>query len=378
MKQVLSNLVPEYMSRLCAYVPGKPIEEVERELGVSAIKLASNENAFGPSPRALEAMKKQLASSHRYPDAGGFYLREKLAERHGMEAEQVVLGCGSTELIQLLCRIYCAPGAVGLSAEGSFVMFPLSVQAAGGEAVLVPLKEYAYDLDALAAALDARTRAVYLANPNNPTGTLFTAGEMDRFLEKVPENVLVILDEAYCDYVERADYSRSMDTVRGGRYLIVLRTFSKVYGLAGLRIGYGIGHPEIIAALNKIHSPFNVSSLAQVAALAALDDAEHVRRSVELTSQGRAFLEAELSKLGFMVVPSAANFVYLETGRKAQEECEALLKQGVIVRPMGFMGLPAGLRVTVGTPEENQRVVEAFAHLQAARAAGEDGRGRRE
>ena len=375
MKQVLSNLVPEYVSRLCAYVPGKPIEEVERELGVSAIKLASNENAFGPSPRALEAMKKHLASSHRYPDAGGFYLREKLAERHGVEAEQVVLGCGSTELIQLLCRIYCAPGAVGLSAEGSFVMFPLSVQAAGGEAVLVPLKEYAYDLDALAAALDARTRAVYLANPNNPTGTLFTAGEMDRFLEKVPENVLVILDEAYCDYVERADYSRSMDTVRGGRYLIVLRTFSKVYGLAGLRIGYGIGHPEIIAALNKIHSPFNVSSLAQVA---ALDDAEHVRRSVELTNQGRAFLEAELSKLGFMVVPSVANFVYLETGHKAQEEYEALLKRGVIVRPMGFMGLPAGLRVTVGTPEENRRVVEAFARLQAARAAGEDGRGRRE
>jgi histidinol-phosphate aminotransferase len=201
---------------------------------------------------------------------------------------------------------------------------------------------------------------------------------MDRFLEKVPENVLVILDEAYCDYVERADYSRSMETVRGGRYLIVLRTFSKVYGLAGLRIGYGIGHPEIIAALNKIRSPFNVSSLAQVAALAALDDAAHVCRSVELAAQGRAFLEAELSKLGFAVVPSVANFVYLETGRKAQEEYEALLKRGVIVRPMGFMGLPAGLRVTVGTPEENRRVVEAFARLQAARAAGEDGRGRRE
>lgn len=376
-KQLLSNLVPERVTRIRPYVPGKPIEEVERELGVTAIKLASNENAFGPSPMAVEAIKKHLAASNRYPDAGGFYLREKLAERHRVELDRLVLGCGSTELIQLLCSIYCSAGTVGLSSEGSFVMFPLSVQAAGGETALVPLKDHAYDLEALAAALDSRTRAVYLANPNNPTGTMFTAREMDRFLERVPENVLVILDEAYCDYVERADYSHSLDYVRGGRYLIVLRTFSKVYGLAGLRIGYGMGHPDIVGALNKVRSPFNVSSLAQVAALAALDDTEHVRRSVELTKQGRAFLAAEFGKLGFTVVPSAANFIYIETGLPAREEYKALLKLGVIVRPMGFMGLPAGLRVTVGTQEENRRAVKAFARSREVReraAGGRDGR----
>jgi histidinol-phosphate aminotransferase len=365
-KKPWPRFVPPYVANLQVYIPGKPIEEAERELGLSPIKLASNENPLGPSPKALDAATKYLAQSHRYPDAGGFELREKLARRHNIEMDHIVLGAGSTELIQLLCHIYMGPGGTGLTSEGSFIVFSLSVRATGAELVLVPLRDYAFDLDALAARVDPSTRAVYLANPNNPTGTLFTADEFDRFLAKLPSKLLVILDEAYSDYVERPDYSRAFDLVRAGRYLIVLRTFSKVYGLAGLRIGYGIGHPEIIDALNKIRSPFNVSNVAQVAALAALDDGEHVRRSVESNRHGLAFLCQELPALGIKVVPSAANFLYIEPGRDPRQMYEDLLQMGVIVRPLGFMGMPAGLRVSVGTDVENHRVVDAFATLLAA------------
>lgn len=369
LKKPHPGLIPAHISALRPYIPGKPIEEVERELGIEAVKLASNENALGPSPRAIEAVMNCLSGSNRYPDAGGHYLREKLAARHNVAMEQIVLGAGSTELILLLGQIYLGPGRVGLSSKGSFVVFPMSVQIAGGETALVPLRDYGYDLEALAARLDERVRVIYLANPNNPTGTMFTGAETERFLEKVPEDVLVILDEAYCDYVERDDYSHSLDSVRAGRYLIVLRTFSKVHGLAGLRIGYGLGHPEVIDALNKVRSPFNVSAVAQAAAMAALDDAEHVRRSVEMNRRGLAFLGRELESLGLKVVPSFANFLYVETGFDAQEDFRELLKLGVIVRPLGFMGMPQGLRVTVGTQEENQRVVEAFARRMAAARA---------
>jgi histidinol-phosphate aminotransferase len=346
-------------------VPGKPIEEVERELGITALKLASNENPLGPSPKALEAIRHAASGVHRYPDAAGYYVRRKLAERHAVEMEQIVLGAGSTELIQLLAHIYLGPGDVGASSDGSFVVFPLSVEFTGAEAQLVPLRDYAYDLDALAAALDMRTRIIYVANPNNPTGTMFTAAELDRFLERIPESVLVIVDEAYYDYVGRPDYTHAFDYVRAGRNVIVLRTFSKVHGLAGLRIGYGVAHREIIGALDRVRSPFNVSTLAQVAALAALDDPEHVERSLAMNRTGLQLLATELPKLGCRVVPSYANFLYVETGYEAKADAQALLQQGVIVRPLGFMGMPQGLRVTVGTPSENHRVLEAFARLEA-------------
>jgi histidinol-phosphate aminotransferase len=361
--------VPPNVARIHPYIPGKPIEEVERELGLVAVKLASNENALGPSPRAMEAVMRCVSSSNRYPDAGGHYLREKLAARHGVGMENIVLGAGSTELILLLGHIYLGPGRMGLTSQGTFVVFPLAAQLAGGDTIQVPLQNYGYDLDGMAARIDESVRAVYLANPNNPTGTMFTAEETDRFLEKVPEDVLVILDEAYCDYVEREDCSRSLDSVRSGRYLMVLRTFSKVYGLAGLRIGYGIGHPEVVDALNKMRSPFNVSTAAMAAAMAALDDAEHVRRSLEMNRRGVAFLQKELSALGLKVVSSFANFLYVETGNNAQEDFKELLKLGVIVRPLGFMGMPQGLRITIGTQEENERVVEALARRMAAARA---------
>lgn len=361
MKQVLSNLVPEYVSRLCAYVPGKPIEEVERELGASAIKLASNENAFGPSPRALEAMKKQLASSHRYPDAGGFYLREKLAERHGMEAEQVVLGCGSTELIQLLCRIYCAPGAVGLSAEGSFVMFPLSVQAAGGETVLVPLKEYAYDLDALAAAFDARTRAVYLANPNNPTGTFLPVDEVARLHAGLPRDVFFVLDQAYGEYLQADEDDGGLALAARHDNVLVTRTFSKIYGLAGERIGWATGAPALIATLNRIRGPFNVTVSGQVAARAALADQDFVERSRRHNAEGLArFAEAveTLGNRGLHAVPSKANFllVLFEGALSAERALAALAEAGYAVRHLPGQRLPHALRITIGSTEDMDEI----------------------
>jgi histidinol-phosphate aminotransferase len=361
LKRSLEELVPSYVAGIRPYVPGKPIEEVERELGLTAIKLASNENPLGPSPMAVEAAAKNLPQSHRYPDAGGYYLREKLAARHDVSMEHLVLGAGSTELIQLLSHIYISPGVKGLGSEGSFVMFPLSVRVAGGEPVLVPLTDYTFDLEAIASHIDNSTRIVYLANPNNPTGTMFTADVLKRFLEMVPEEVLVVLDEAYCDYVARTDYGDSLEHVRAGRYLIVLRTFSKIHGLAGLRVGYGVGHPEIISALNKSRSPFNVPGISQVAALAALEDTEHVQRSLESNCRGLLFLTEELVGLGLKVVPSATNFVYVETGHPPKQVYEVLLHQGVIVRPLGWMGMPDGLRISVGTEEENQRAVEALA-----------------
>ena len=366
-KKSFPELVPDYIAAICPYVPGKPIEEVERELGITAIKLASNENPFGPSPRAVEAAMKYLGESHRYPDAGGYYLREDLAACHGVPRENIVLGAGSTELIQLLCRVYLGPGRLGLTSEGSFLMFELSARAVGSQALLTPLRDYTFDLEALADRLDDSVRTLYIANPNNPTGTLVTATALERFLDRVPPDVLVILDEAYCEYVDHPDYSRSLDAVRAGRYLIVLRTFSKVHGLAGLRVGYGIGHPEIIAALDHVRSPFNVSGLAQVAARAALRDDNHVRRSVEANHRGRAFLVEELSRLGLKVVPSHTSFLYVETGREAQEAYQALLQEGVIIRPLGFMGMPQGLRITVGTEVENHRVVDAFSDFLRAR-----------
>lgn len=366
-KKSLSELVPDYIAAIRPYVPGKPIEEVERELGIIAIKLASNENPFGPSPRAVEAAMKFLGESHRYPDAGGYYLREDLAARHDIPPENIVLGAGSTELIQLLCRIYLGPGRLGLTSEGSFLMFELSARAVGAQALLTPMIDYSFDLEALADRVDPNVRVLYIANPNNPTGTLVTATALERFLDRLPPDVLVILDEAYCDYVDHPDYTRSLEAVRAGRYLIVLRTFSKVYGLAGLRIGYGVGHPEIIAALDRVRSPFNVSGLAQVAARAALRDEEHVRRSVEATYRGRAFLAEELTRLGLKVIPSQGNFLYVETGGEAREAYQALLQDGVIIRPLGFMGMPQGLRVTVGTEVENHRVVNAFSDFLQAR-----------
>ena len=356
----LRDLVPEWIRRLAAYPPGMPLEELEREYGITgSIKLASNENPFGPSPCAIEAVKEALGSLHRYPDGSGFYLRRALAERLGVAADAIILGNGSNDIIELAVRAFLRPGEEAVMAEQAFVIYQMVVQAAGAIARAIPLRRYTHDLDAIAQAIGPGTRVVLLANPNNPTGTIYKRDEWEDFLATVPPHVLVVADDAYADYVEDPDYPDSLASQRRGRLLLTLRTFSKIYGLAGLRVGYGVGPLEVIEVLNRLRQPFNVNALAQVAARAALDDHAHVARTRANNREGLAFLRAACERLGRPYVPSWANFLLIEVGEGARVY-EALLRRGVIVRPMDVYGLPRHLRVTVGTPAENQRFVDCL------------------
>ena len=355
------DLVPEWIVRLAAYPPGMPLEELEREYGITgSIKLASNENPFGPSPRALAALADAMGSLHRYPDGSGFYLRRALAERIGVPTDAIILGNGSNDIIELAARAFLRPDVDAVMAEQAFVIYEMVVQATGATPRLVPLRNYTHDLEAIARAITPATRLVFLANPNNPTGTIYTRDEWEDFLDAVPRRVLIIADDAYADYVEDPAYPDSLAYQRRGRLLLTLRTFSKIYGLAGLRIGYGVGPLEVIAVLNKIRQPFNVNSLAQVAALAALDDGEHVARTRANNREGLAYLREACTGLGLRCVPSWANFLLIDVGGDAARIYDALLRRGVIVRPMDVYNLPRHLRVTVGTPAENARFVESL------------------
>ncbi len=366
LQKLFEEHVPDYIRRINAYVPGRPIEEVERELKIRAVKLASNENPLGPSPRALEAAREALSGVNRYPDGGGCYLREALAGLHGVPVENVILGLGSSELIDLSARLMVRPGDEGLTSLGSFPLYYIAIQATGGDLIAVPLKDHAFDLDAMARAISSRTRFIILSNPNNPTGTMFTADEFDSFLKRVPEDVLVVLDEAYCDYVQHPGYTRSIARVREGANVLVLRTFSKVYGLAGMRIGYGIGPAALLKEMDKVRTPFNTSSVAQAAALAAMGDVDHTRRSVELNRAGMLQLTAGLDKIGAKFVPSFGNFIYIEAGIRASQVGRELETLGVIVRPLDWMGMPDGLRVTVGTADENEKFLAAYEKIVKA------------
>ena len=362
----ISELVPPWARDIRPYPPGKPIEEVERELGHRAIKLASNENPLGPSPLALEAIRRSLERVSYYPDGSGYYLREKLAAVHSVNRDQIILGAGSTELIELAAKTFVTPGDEVLVSESSFYIYEIAAREMGGVLVKVPMRDLTCDLEATARAVTDRSKLVYLGNPNNPTGTMFTASGFERFLDALPARVLVVLDEAYCDYVSRSDYSRSIEEVLAGRNLLVLRTFSKVHGLAGLRIGYGIGDPNLIAALNRIRSPFNASLLAQAGALAALDDHEHVARSIESNRREMKFLEGELEALGVECTPSETNFLLIDTGHDCDDDFMRLLHEGVIVRAMKLYGFPTRLRVTVGTHQDNEIFLEALTRVRAA------------
>ena len=362
----INELLPPWSTRIRPYPPGKPLEEVERELGRSAIKLASNENPLGPSPKALEAIGRALHKVHLYPDGQGYYLRRRLAECHDLEMNQIVLGAGSTDLIELVGKTFLTAGDEGITSESAFYIYRLAVEEMGAGLVLTPLRDMTFDLGAIARAVTQRTKVIYLGNPNNPTGTMFTAAELDRLLDVLPPRVLVVLDEAYSDYVQRPDYSRSLDAVRAGMNILVLRTFSKVHGLAGLRIGYGCGHPELIEALNRIRSPFNANSVAQAAALAALDDREHVARSIESNLREMKFVTEELTLLGARYTPSVGNFVLIDTGRDCEEDFVRLLDEGVIVRPMKLYGFPTSVRVTIGTHPDNEQFLEALRRVMSA------------
>ena len=362
----IENQVPGYIRAIVAYKPGRPIEEVERELGIRAIKLASNENPLGPSPLAVEALRRAAADSNWYPEGDGYYLRKKLSERLGVPMDLLMLGAGTCELIDLVARTLLAPGDNAVTSEGSFPLYYSAVQATGEKLVRVPLREFSFDLEGIARAVDARTKLVYLANPNNPTGTMFTADELDGFLARIPEMTLVVLDEAYFEYVDRPGYSRSLERVREGRNLLVLRTFSKVYGLAGLRVGYAAGPAGLLAQMKKVRQPFNTTNVSQAAALAALDDAEHVRRSLENNRRGLEQLEAGLHAQGVKFIPSVANFVLILLGPESSRLAEEMLRLGVIVRPMAWMGFPEAIRVSVGTPEENEKFLTALSECRSA------------
>jgi histidinol-phosphate aminotransferase len=355
--------VPEYIRSLIPYEPGKPIEEVEREFGISSsVKLASNENPLGPSPRALAALRDRLAEIYLYPDGDCFYLKRALAQKLGVESDCLIFGNGSNEIIELAARTFMRPGDEAVMAEQAFVVYELIVQAVGGKRKTVPLKNFTHDLAAIADAVTPQTRLVFLANPNNPTGTIYRRRQWEAFLERISPDVLVIVDEAYFEYVGAADYPNSLDYHAQHAAILTLRTFSKLYGLAGLRIGYGIGAKDIIALMQRVRQPFNVNAPAQWAALAALADTEHVQRSLETNQQGMQYLQAEFARLGLEYVPSHANFILVRVGN-GSDFFQKLLQQGVIVRPMVGYKFPDHVRVTVGTRAENQKLIGALERL---------------
>jgi histidinol-phosphate aminotransferase len=365
----LEGLVKPHIPKLEPYQPGKPVEELERELGISgAIKLASNENPLGPSPKALAAMRDALGEVHRYPDGGSFRLRHKLASRLGVAPEQLVFGTGSDGILEFLGKCFLGPGDEAVYAWPSFAMYPIVVGGTGATPVAVPLTDgLVHDLDAMARAVTPRTRLVIVCNPNNPTGTSVGADAFDRFVAALPRNVVLVVDEAYFEYVRRPDFPNALAWVGRRPGTIVLRTFSKIYGLAGLRVGYGVGDPELVSYLERARHPFDVGLLAQVAAEAALDDADFVARSRAVNAEGMATLERELAALGIETWPSDANFLLARAGGRATYD--ALLREGVIVRPLGGFGLTDCVRITVGLPDENARLVSALRALRRGAAA---------
>jgi len=361
----LAERVKRHIAELKPYEPGKPIETLERELGIhGSIKLASNENPLGPSPKAIAAVERAAARMHRYPDGAAFRLREALSGRLGVEPGQLVFGCGCDELLELVAKAFLGPGDEAVFAWPSFAMYPIVVQGMGASAVRVPLDgNLVHDLPALAKAVTSRTRVVFVCNPNNPTGTSVGAAEFDAFAAELPPDVLLVVDEAYREYATRPDFPDSLAWVARRPGTAVLRTFSKIYGLAGARIGYGAMDAELASWLERARHPFNVSLLAEEAALAALEDEEHVRRTLAVTHEGLRFLRRELAALGYETWPSDANFVLVRAGAGIYD---LLLREGVIVRPMGGFGHPEHVRITVGTREENERLLAALRKVRGS------------
>ncbi len=354
--------ISPFLENLPVYQPGRPIEEVARELGLDPgciIKLASNENPLGPSRLGLAAMRQALKQVNLYPDGNAFYLKQKLAAKLGVTPANLILGNGSNEVIELVGHALLAPGAEVVVSQYCFAVYPIVTALFGAKLVVVPAKNHAHDLDAMLAAITPNTRIVFVANPNNPTGTTASREELARFVNAVPADVLLALDEAYIEFLDEP--LDLLPEIRNGSKpnLLLMRTFSKIYGMAGLRIGYGIGHPDFIAALEKIRQPFNINSVAQAGALAALDDTKHVGKTRKINSRGLKLYARTFRKLGLEFIPSSANFILVRIG-DGQRVFGELQKLGVIVRPMGGYQLPEWIRISIGTPKENKRCLEAL------------------
>ena len=357
----IRELAHSYVCDLAAYEPGKPIEDVARELGLDPadiIKMASNENPLGPSPLAVAAMERALKQAHIYPDGGGWELRRALADRFGLGMENVVLGNGSNEIIELLGHAFLKPGASAVVADHAFVVYKLMATLFGAETIEVPDPGFAHDLDAMVAAIRPDTREVFIANPNNPTGTLLGQEAIDRFMDKVPDHVVVVFDEAYHEFLDEAP--DTLKYVREGRKVVVLRTFSKIQGLAALRIGYGLAPADLADVLQKCRQPFNANAVAQAGALAGLRDLDHQRKTKQITDEGRAFLQAGFARMGLEYVPSYANFILVKVG-DGNRVFREMMARGVIVRAMAAYKLPEWVRISVGTMDQNRRCLETLA-----------------
>jgi len=355
------HLAASGVANLNPYVPGKPVSELERELGISnSVKLASNENPLGCSPKATAAISQELGEVARYPDGGGFELRSALAQKHGVDAAGITLGNGSNDVLDMIARVFLGPGKESLFSQHAFAVYPISSQAVGAELKIAPAIDYGHDLMAMTELISENSAVIWIANPNNPTGNWLASGELHSFIAAVPSNVVVVVDEAYVEYVDEADYPDASYWLQEFPNLIVTRTFSKAYGLASLRVGYGISHPDIADLLNRVRQPFNVNSMALAAAHAALGDAEFIQRAVEVNRAGMSQLENGFREMGLEFIPSVGNFITVDVGRSGPEVDQALLREGCIVRPVANYGLPNHLRVSIGLEEENARLLIAM------------------
>ena len=354
------------VQQLSPYVPGKPVDELARELDIdpaTIVKLASNENPLGASPKVLTAIRDELAELTRYPDGNGFALKSLLSSKCGVQLDQVTLGNGSNDILELVARAYLAPGLNAVFSEHAFAVYPIVTQAVGADARVVPAREWGHDLPTMLKAIDSNTRVVFIANPNNPTGTWFDANALNEFLQDVPERVLVVLDEAYIEYAEGGELPDGLEFLSAYPNLLVSRTFSKAYGLAALRVGYALSSAVVADVLNRVRQPFNVNSLALAAACAALQDTEYLAESRRLNDAGMHQLQEGFRELGLSWIPSRGNFIALDLGQLAAPVYQGLLREGVIVRPVANYGMPNHLRVTIGLPVENTRLLEALAKV---------------
>ncbi len=355
------KLVRDGIEDLVPYPPGKPIEELERELGISgSIKLASNENPLGPSPKAVEAIKQKLPTINRYPDGSAFYLKARLSKKYAIAQERIILGNGSNELIELTVRTFLNPGEEVIQPFPTFLVYEKIVRAAGGTVISVPLREFDVDLAAILDSITPKTKLIFIANPNNPTGFALAKEDLERFLREAPEELIVVLDEAYIEFVTDTRVGSGLELLGTHPNLIVLRTFSKLYGLAGLRIGYGFSSEKIIDYMNRVRQPFNANTLAQAAALAALDDHDFVSTTLALVSDGLKQLTSGLDRLGLSYLPTQTNFFLIKVPQGGKYIYEKMLRRGVIVRAMDSFGLPDFIRINVGLPEENERFLSAL------------------
>ncbi len=343
------------------YQGGKPIEEVQRELGITdIIKLASNENPLGPSPLAKNAIQRAADQVHFYPDGDAYYLKTELAKHLGVAPDNLIMGNGSDEVLQIIGKTYLSPHDEAIYSESAFVVYMLVSKTCGAKSIVTPMRSYTHDLEAMADAITDQTRVIFIANPNNPTGTIVTSNQVDRFMARVPDDVLVVFDEAYFEYIYRSDYPHTLPLIQEGHNVVITRTFSKIYGLAGLRIGYGIAKPEIIQMMNRVRPPFNSNSIAQEAARAALRDDAHVRFSRQTNAAGKAYLYGVFNRIGIEYVESDGNFILVHLNESGQNVADALMRKGVIVRPVAEYGFPNAIRVTIGKREENERFADAL------------------